>query len=63
MDDFVDKIELLIKDGGLRDDMGKEGRKWAMKNCHAPLIVDQWRKVFEDYGVNRATVNLNDPVH
>ncbi len=56
INDFVDKINILLDDESLRKDMGKKGRAWVQKKCSIPVITRKWKRLFNRIDVNKARV-------
>jgi len=56
IDDFVDKVNILLDDESLRKDMGKKGRAWVVKNCSVPVITRKWKRLFNKIDVPKARI-------
>ncbi len=56
INDFVEKIEILLDDESLRKDMGKKGREWVQKNCSVPVITRKWKRLFRRIDVQKARI-------
>jgi len=56
IDDFVDKVEILLDDESLRKDMGKKGKEWVQKNCSIPVITRKWKRLFNKIDVPKAKI-------
>ncbi len=56
INDFVDKVNILLDDESLRKDMGKKGRAWVQKNCSIPVVTRKWKRLFNRIDVNKARV-------
>lgn len=46
VNDFADKIEILLKDKNLRKKMGKEGRMFVKKNYDSRVLGDRLEKIY-----------------
>lgn len=56
IDDFVEKVNLLLDDDNLRKKMGRNGRRWVNKNCGIEAITNNWKKLFEDIDVPKVKI-------
>ena len=56
IDDFVDKVEILLDDESLRRDMGRKGRQWVVKNCSVNVITRKWKRLLRKVDVNKARI-------
>lgn len=56
INDFVEKIEILLDDESLRKEMGKKGRAWVVKNASIPVITRKWKGLFKRINVNKARI-------
>ena len=56
INDFVDKVEILLDDESLRKDMGKKGRQWVVKNCSVPVITRKWKRLLRKIDVPKARI-------
>jgi glycosyltransferase involved in cell wall biosynthesis len=48
IEDFCDKVKLLIKDPDLCLEMGKAGRKFAIKECSCEVVGNKFTKLFDE---------------
>ena len=56
INDFVDKVNVLLDDESLRKEMGKKGRAWVQKKCSIPVITRKWKRLFNKIDVKKARV-------
>ncbi len=56
IDDFVEKVNILLDDESLRKEMGKKGRAWVVKNCSVPVITRKWKRLFRKIDVPKARI-------
>ncbi len=62
LEDFCDKVEILLDSPDKCEKMGKAGRKWIIENCSVPVITKKWLEIFGRAEINKAKISVKKPL-